>query len=140
MGRNMQRILAALFAILLLAGCSASEDISVAEKGITKFHRQLNAGEFDAIYDDASKDMKHATHPKQFVPLLEAVHRKLGKFKKGKVAGWNVNYTTGGNLVSLGYEAEYERGNAAENFVFRMDEKEALLAGYHINSAALIIN
>lgn len=136
----MRHIWAALFAILMLAGCSATADISGAEKGIVKFHRQLDAGEFDAIYDDASKDMKRATHPKQFVPVLEAVHRKLGKFKKGKVVGWNVNYTTGGNLVSLGYEAEYERGEAMENFVFRMDGKTALLAGYHINSTALIIN
>jgi hypothetical protein len=54
--------------------------------------------------------------------------------------GWNDNVTTGGHFVTVNYAANYARGTAQESFVYRLDGTSAVLAGYHINSTALISN
>ena len=42
-------------------------------------------------------------------------------------------------MVTINYQAQYEKGAASEQFVFRIDGGKALLAGYNINSDALIL-
>ena len=73
-----------------------------------------------------------------FTKLLAAVHRKLGNFQSGKTANWNDNATTGGHYLTLQRTAQFERGPAQEEFVFKMDGQEAVLIGYHIASNTLI--
>lgn len=136
----MTRIVFVLGALaLVLAGCSMSADTAAAEDSIPKFHQLLDAGQFDAIYQQSSDDLKKAATQRDFVALLEAVHRKLGNTKSSGRIGWNVNYQTSGTFVTLDYKTAYDSGDANERFVFRMQEKNAQLAGYHINSTALIL-
>jgi hypothetical protein len=136
----MPRGLPIVAVLLCLAGCSGGEDVSIAERGIADFHQRLDTGQFGAIYAGSSQDMKSATNQASLVQLLAAVHRKLGAFKAGKSAGWNDTVSTGGHFVTLNYAATYERGMAQENFVYRIADGKALLAGYHINSRALLLN
>ena len=75
----------------------------------------------------------------EFVKFLGALHGKLGSFKSGKTTGWNVNVGTGGHMVTLTREAQFEKGPGTEQFVFRVQGERAVLAGYHVNSRLLII-
>lgn len=84
--------------------------------------------------------MKNASTEAALTALLAAVHRKLGMFRSGKPVSWNDNYSTGGEFVTIGFVADYERGAAQESFVFRITDGAAKLAGYHVNSNALILN
>jgi len=122
-----------------LGACSFGADVPVAEKAADGFHAQLNAGQFDAIYQKGSMDLKDATKQADMIALLGAIHRKLGAFKSGKTAGWNDSVTTAGHMITLGYDAVYENGKASEQFVYRMDGGRAALAGYHINSDQLVL-
>jgi hypothetical protein len=63
----------------------------------------------------------------------------LGKTKSAEKRGWNVNYHTSGTFVTLTYKTSYVEGEADEQFVYRLEGTVALLAGYHINSNALIV-
>lgn len=136
----MARTVTFLIAIaFVLSGCSASEDTAVAEAGVPKFHALLDAGNFDDIYEKSSDNLKQFGKRKDFVALLEAVHRKLGNTKSSEKQGWNINYQPAGTFVTLTYKTNYAEGEAAEQFVFVMQGKTALLAGYHINSNALIV-
>jgi len=122
-----------------LAGCSIGQDVPLAEAEATNFHKLLDAGKFDAIWQGASADL--TSSPKaNFEKLLDAVHRKLGAFKGAQQQGWNDQATTSGHFITLTYQSHYEKGDAAENFVYRIDGGKAHLAGYHINSDALIYN
>lgn len=123
-----------------LAGCSPSADIAVGQSGVATFHQQLNAGQFDAIYDGADVQLKRATTQATMVQLLTAVQRKLGLFQSGKSAGWTDNTATSGHFLTLNYVSSYTRGTANESFIYRLDGPTPLLAGYHINSNALIVN
>jgi hypothetical protein len=135
--RNLMALLAVTFA---LTGCSMGADISAAEANIPSFHENLDAGKFGIIYETSSSDFKRATTEAALTQLLSAVHRKLGQFQSGKAEGWNDNVTTSGHFVTVNYAAHYARGTAQENFVYRLDGAAVTLAGYHINSTALILN
>ena len=136
----MRRGLVAVVASGVLAGCSAANDIPAAERGIAQFHQQLNAGAFDAIYSASGPEMKATTKQPELASFLAAVHRKLGDFQSGKTLGWNENIGTNGHFVAINYVATYARGVAQEGFAFRIDGGRAVLAGYHVNSNALILD
>ena len=73
-----------------------------------------------------------------FVAVLDAVHRKLGTVQKTERQTWNVNYHTSDTFATLVYKTQYVGGEATKTFVYRIKGGSALLAGYHINSNALI--
>ena len=126
-------------AAAVVAGCSMSTDTKVAERAVDTFHEMLNAGQSDAIYSASGDELKKAAKREELVALLDAIHRKLGVTKSWTKKGWNVNYHTSGTFVTLNYSTIFDGGDAAEQFVYRLKDGKALLAGYHINSTALIV-
>ena len=121
----------------LVASCSPVADTKAAEAGVDRFHRALDTGALAAAYDASAPDMKSVTSREQFVGMFGAVHQKLGAYKSGKTVGWKDNKGTGGHYVVLNREAQFEHASATEEFVFRMDKGEAVLAGYHVTSSVL---
>lgn len=136
----MGRPLVALFTCVALAGCSAGSDVPAAEHGIVSFHADLNAGNFNKIYDGGGPELKSATSKERFLKILTAVHSRLGTYRSGKAVGWNDNLTTGGHFVSIRFQATYQKGSASEDFGYRMDGNRATLIGYHVNSDALLLS
>lgn len=128
----------AIVAAFALSGCNAAADTKAAENGVASFHRAMDAGRFAPIYDASAQDMKSAISRDDFVKLLSALHAKLGSFKSGKTTSWNDNATTGGHYVTLQRDAQFERGPGTENFVFRIENGQPILAGYHVNSNVLV--
>jgi hypothetical protein len=134
----MKRWLLPIAVAMSLAGCSAPADTKAAETGITDFHREMDAGQYAPIYDASASDMKSSISRDDFVKFLSGLHGKLGPYRSGKTTGWNVNYGTGGHLVTLTHEAQFERGPGTEQFIFRVSDEKASLVGYHINSNLLV--
>ena len=58
--------------------------------------------------------------------------------QKAERQTWNINYHTSGTFATLVYKTQYAEGEATETFVYRIKDETALLAGYHVNSNALI--
>jgi hypothetical protein len=135
----MKRALAAL-ALIGLSSCSLGASVPAAEKAVVKFHAMLDRGQFQQIYDQSGSVMKSVATGPQLVALLSAVHRKLGATKQAVRQGWNEQVNGDGHTLTLGYDTLYERGKAAETFVFQVSDKDVSLAGYHINSDALVLN
>ena len=136
----MRRDLPALIVCVALAGCSPGSDVPAAESAIAAFHADLDGGNFEKIYVGSDAELKAATSKELFGKILSGVHSKLGLFKNGKSVGWNDNASTGGHYVTINYEAAYQKGSAQENFVYRINGKQAALVGYHVNSEALLLN
>jgi hypothetical protein len=129
----------ALLLLLLLTAAACSVDTSPAEQAVPKFHAMLDAGNFAQIYDSCSEDLKSLSPRPDFVALLEAVHRKLGTSAASTRQGWRIDYRPTGTFITLTYQTRYSQGEAQEQFVFRMNGHRAQLAGYHINSNALLL-
>lgn len=124
---------------LVLSACSMSADTELAEKAVPRFHESLSAEQFESIYTEASEELKQASTKESFVSLLGGVRKKLGVVKSSTIQSWNVQYHTSGTFVTLNYATVYAEGEASERFVYRLKEEQALLAGYHINSNALVL-
>ena len=123
---------------VLLASCSPSADTNAAEHGVAAFHQAMNSEQYAQIYDRSDSQMKQATSRDRFVKLITIFHNKLGLFRTGKTVGWNDNATASGRFVTLNREAQFERGPATEEFIFRVAGDQAVLVGYHVNSDLLI--
>lgn len=75
-----------------------------------------------------------------FEEMLSAVQRKLGKAGKAEQQGWHVNFNNGRTFVTLTMETAYEKDKAMETFVYVKANDGVKLAGYNIQSRALIVN
>jgi hypothetical protein len=102
--------------------------------------RADGGAQFDQIYSDGADDLKKSTTEQSLTRLLDAVDRKLGTFKSAQSNGWSVNYNTSGTSVTMKFKTEFEKGSGVETFVYRITGGKALLAGYQINSADMMIN
>jgi hypothetical protein len=125
---------------LALAACSPSKDLPAADHAVAQFHQQLDAGQFQAIYDQSDSAMKAAAPAPKLIALLDAVHRKLGTVKSSARQGWNDTVNMQGHFLTTGYKTSFVKGDGVETFVFRVSGKQAALVGYNINSDALIVN
>jgi hypothetical protein len=123
----------------LPAGCSAPEKIKDAGPAVDAFHRQLDAGSFEAIWQDGDVMLRQNASEAQFRLLLAAVHKKLGKVVKSERAGWNVNYGTGGTIVTVTMNTQFEHGTGIETLTFHAQGDRLDLAGYTINSNDMML-
>ena len=133
----MRRLFPIVLMAAVLGGCSAGKDTAASQQAVTQFHHQLDAGQYDAIYDGSGGELKALTSKPDFVALLDAIHRKLGAVKEAKQVAWNVNYNTGGGTISLTYQTQFASGSSTEEFVYRTGQPPALI-GYHIQSNDLM--
>ena len=121
-----------------LSSCSVTKGKGIAEGAVVQFHEQLNAGQYHDIYVQTDEGFRRAATEVDTVALFEAIRRKLGTVKNSTQTGWNVNATTSGTMVSLGYDVEFSEGKGTEQFVFHVTGGKALLFNYNINSPLLI--
>lgn len=134
-----RRGLLSLGLALVAAACSVSENTELAEREVDRFHQQLVAGNVEDVYAGSAEDFKQSAKKEEIIGFLDAVHRKLGPLKTAQMKSWKVNYHTSGRFVILVYDSEYAGGTASEQFTFRIQGDRALLAGYHVNSTALVV-
>jgi hypothetical protein len=130
-------LVVALVAVLLI-GCHPVKNTQAAEQAVTAFHQQLDTGDFKGIYAATHADFKKAATEKEFVDILEAVHRKLGNIQSTQRATWNINSYNFQTNVSMTYDTTFEQGKAKESFNYRIEDGKAVLRGYNINSPTLI--
>jgi hypothetical protein len=133
-------LLAIAFCSILLASCGARKDMQTAEQAVGEFHSQLDSEDYQSIYDGTGDQFRKVTSESDFVALLEAVHKKLGKVQNARRQSFKINYdVTRGELIALEYATNFEGGSSSERFLFQMAGNRPLLLGYHINSNAFIL-
>lgn len=139
----MKKFLCLCFAtvtvVATLTACDTSADIESSLQAVRDFHDMIDAEKFSIVYEHTSEDLKKASSQQEFTALLDAVHRKLGKTKSLELVGKSFFYSTSGETITLNYRTTYEQGEAEESFIYQIQDKTALLGGYHINSNALIM-
>jgi hypothetical protein len=129
-----RRQLSCLLVSFGLLGCSAAEQTALAEEQVVQFHRRLNSGDFEGVYDTATNEFKSSARKEDILELLRTVHAKLGLVTETKKLNWNVNYHTSGTFVTIVYETSFQRGKASERFVFRIEAREPKLVSYNVDS------
>jgi hypothetical protein len=109
-----------------------------AEAATTEFRAQCSRSAFDEIYAASAPELWTAATKDDFLKLMNAVKRKLGAWQSSTPTGWKMMAGTKGRTVTLGFQSAFEKGAATEEFIWRVKDGKAALAGYHINSLALL--
>ncbi len=136
----MKRCLFLVVAVLLLlAGCTDTiNGKSVAEPRVALFHEQLNAGQYDQIYDEADDGFRNAAPREKVLALFAAIDTKLGKVQSSSISSWRVNTYNLATRVVLVADTRFEHGSGTETFTYGVSDGKATLIGYNINSLEMM--
>lgn len=137
---------AARYVVLLLlgaawlgsAGCGVSSSRHHAEAAIDVFHRELNAGDFDAIWNGADDRFRETATRESYDKFVGAVHRKLGRALRTSNQKWSVRNFNLETSIVLVQRTEFEYGAGTETFTFSVQGDAVRLIGYHIESNELV--
>ena len=128
----MQRILAMLAVIGLLAACSQPQppaEPDLAEQAVPQFHMALLDRDFAGIYQRAGDELKRQQSEADFVARLVKVRAALGEIRGAERSATQID----GRRVTLSYQSEYANGKASEEFVILAEEgREPMLIGYRL--------
>jgi len=119
----------------LLASCGGTTD---AKRGVADFRARAAQTSFREIYWRAAPEFRQSATEDQFLRLMTAMDRKLGRWTSAGEPGWNVTRGTAGQVVNLTYKSEFAKGAVSEQFTWRIEHGEPVLLGYHVNSPLLI--
>jgi hypothetical protein len=128
----------ALALALFSTACFLAVDTAPAEREVDHFHRLLDQGQFEKFYAETGDEFKAVSKQADFVPILEAVHRKLGEVKSAEKTRTDRNVSNTGTFVGLTYQTTFAEGPATERFDFHIVDGKPVLVGYHVNSNLLI--
>jgi hypothetical protein len=128
-------LIALLVGLTSLTSCKdMTKAKGLADTAIVDFHKQFNEQKFKELYTAGHADLKAAATEADFLKLLEAVHRKLGKQVKSTEAGWRVNTFNMKTSAVVTQNTEFEQGKGVETFTYVVSGTSCTLQGYHINS------
>jgi hypothetical protein len=125
-------------ALLCGAGCGVSSSRQQAEAAIGVFHSELNAGDFDAIWDGADDAFRQSVSRQSYDKFVGGVHRKLGRALRTTNQNWSVRSLNLQTSVVLIQRTEFEYGSGTETFTFSVRGESVKLLGYHIESTDLV--
>ncbi|HST10911.1 MAG TPA: DUF4019 domain-containing protein [Terriglobales bacterium] len=126
-----------LLVILYSCGRSAYGSYRIANLGTERFHQMLNQGQYEQIYGDTSDDFRKKGTREESLAFLQKVHETLGSQRSSSLKSFNINRVNTGTYLTLVYTSHFDQGDADEQFVWRVQDDDAKLYGYHVNSSQL---
>jgi hypothetical protein len=112
----------------------------LSDAAVQHFHQQLNAGQYEEIYNEADDGFRSGETHENIVKFLEAVHKKLGNSRDTDFVNIGVNATTNGTFTTTIYNTTFDGGPSTETFTWVKSSGNLKLYSYHIESKALIMN
>ncbi|PTX99213.1 hypothetical protein DB345_02230 [Spartobacteria bacterium LR76] len=150
-------LIAALAVAVLCGGCKdAQKRHEQGAKGVVEFHELYNAGKYAEIFAAADAGFGRSITLPEFQQFLSAQHDRLGKVIRSTESGWGASSQSGKtfavsmeeglqvsggsdkDFVTLSQKTTFEKGEAAETFIFVMQNGHALLYDYRVESPDLI--
>lgn len=135
MGIRIRSCAWVIVSALVVAGCGGTD---AAKRGVEEFRLRAAQRSYAEIYRTAGAELRQGTSEEQFERFMTAIDRKLGTWQSAEDPAWNVMRGTAGHLVRLTYQSQFERGGANEQFLWRIEQGQAVLIGYHVNSPLLV--
>jgi hypothetical protein len=138
-------VLSILIAAVALASCTYSvryiykdEEKKTAERAAAMFHAQMNAEQYEQIYDNAHLILKNASRKPEFVAALKEAREATGKILEVTYHWENVLIRSPIEVRGI-YNIKCEKGDFEEWFAFVIsdDGRDALLFNYHIQPGSV---
>jgi hypothetical protein len=100
------------------------------------FHEELNAGQYEQIYQEADPAFSPIDKHLRLVSFSGQVHTTLGNATSERLTNLNLNVESGSHFVVATFTTTFEKGIAQEQIVWRRDGNTLRLWRYNINSPA----
>jgi uncharacterized protein DUF4019 len=118
---------------LVLAACSFGADRDASVRAVDRIRAQVAAGDYHAIYAEASEEARSTSTESQLESVFRAV-RDLGVPSESRMTGWEVQTDASGTLVTLEYASTYgSMPQLLETFSLRSENGAFRLHGYDNN-------
>jgi hypothetical protein len=118
------------------AGSCSNGARQIAERAVADFHDHYSAKQFSTLFNGAHRDFKRSGTCGNFNSLMHSVYANLGKVASTRNQYLKISGDEGERLL-LQQKTTFEKGIGFETFLFTIEEGEAVLAGYKINSQQL---
>jgi len=125
----MKKLLAGL---LFLAACHPVQDMSKLDSAVELFHQRLAAGDDDTIYREAGPEYQRSIDAETNHRFFAQILRTRGMPGRYHRTAYNVAYNGEIETVVEEYRVSYEKGDAAETFIWRLADGKATLIGFTI--------
>ena len=121
-------------ALIWKVGKSTYRDYRIVSAAADLFHQQLNAGDYDEIYENATEEFRHSGKREDLNHLLDNIRSKMGRAGKPSAIGFHVNWRNGVLWADQTFTTQFEKGNAQEYFVWKIEQDQPHLYNYRIDS------
>jgi hypothetical protein len=111
----------------------------LAQPAVQQFHQQLDAGQYQAICNQAAEGFCASGADGEAVRFLKGVHEKLGHAGAAKGGPINVNAGTAGTFVTAQFDTSFALGPAVETFTWIKSGSTLKLYRYDVQSNALFL-
>ena len=106
-------------------------DLEAAQKAAETVHKEISTGDYDAIYDGLSDDLKTTTSREQIRDLFQGINDKFGTCEAASLVDSSYTTNNEGHFVELQYTRKCTNGELRERLAFKVVDGKALLRGYH---------
>jgi hypothetical protein len=121
--------------LISINSCKSESKKEIAIRAVAEFRSQVDQAQYTDIFARADKDFREGSTETNFIDSMRKIHQKLGKVQRSHLSNSQVAWYLGeGTTVTLKYDTQFTEGKAHEQFVWRIINGRALLAGYYINS------
>ena len=120
-----------VFGAVLLVSCGGTDE---AKQGVDEFRTAVAAKNYHDIFEHADPEMRQSGTEEQFVEFMKALDKKLGPWQSAEEGVWTVSQSPAGRIVNLTYQSQFANGPGTERFMWRIENGQASLVGYHVDS------
>jgi hypothetical protein len=132
-------VIGVMFASLGLTGATQT---AAGEHAVQRVHALLDAGDGAQIVTEADPLFTSKSSAAVATQFFHDLHAAFGAVQSSSLNTWMVNQqlTTdvSATFLRMDYRTQFAAGPATETFTWRIDGDRMLLAGYHIDSAAVL--
>ncbi len=123
--------------MLLMLSCSFKQELSMTRSAVEGFHNRLEAQEDKQILTDATPEFRKSMNAETGGTLFARIRRKLGSPRVSKPISIRVNRMLTGTFIVAQFETSFDKGDAQENFTWRLQDGKPRLDAYSVNSPLL---
>jgi hypothetical protein len=115
---------------LILTSCSIPEGIRMSTVASTRFHKLVDGGQFDTIYDGTTEAFRRAVSRDKFLGFMKTAQAKMGACNTATLTRNYFFASINGGTDNLSYIRHCQKGQLYEDFQWQIVRGRAMLQSY----------
>src|SRR5271166_2551595 len=140
LGELIAPVTCVFLCVAVLTCCSRRQDISTALNAADAFHSQLARGQYEQIFSEATPEFQNSISRDGSRTLFARIIKGLGNPESSSFTRVQVNHMPAGSFIVAQSRTKFEKGEAIENFTWRVNEGKPFLVAYTVSSPLLTRN